>query len=108
MCLFQDVVATDCRIGSTGLGGRPFSGITCVCDFCAHGHKDSNNVVGGATCVVSLKRPGGQQEELEDEQFHVLPLYVPVISAAELDAKVASGGLEVRSAGPGDWLLLRA
>jgi len=93
MCLFSDVAA-DCRIG-TG-DRRPFSGITCVCDFCAHAHKDTNNMVGGATAVVTLLRPEDRHNlQKDDEQFHVLPLYVPDCSASELEKKVESGGIEV-------------
>ena len=93
MCLFSDV-ASDCRIGSGE--GKPFSGITCVCDFCAHSHKDNNNMVGGATAVVTLLRPEDRYADYkEDEQFHVLPLYVPHCTSQELKAKVASGGVQV-------------
>jgi len=93
MCLFSDVAA-DCRIG-TG-DEKPFSGITCVCDFCAHAHRDSNNMVGGATAVVTLLRPEDRySDNKEDEQFHVLPLYVPHCTSQELDAKVAAGGVQV-------------
>ena len=93
MNLFSDV-ASDCRIGSGDL--RPFSGITCVCDFCAHSHKDSNNMVGGATAVVTLLRPEDRHDgHKDDEQFHVLPLYVPDCTKTELDKKVASGGVQV-------------
>jgi methylcytosine dioxygenase len=42
MCLFEEL-AGDCRIGAGS--NRPFSGITTVCDFCAHSHKDTNNMV---------------------------------------------------------------
>jgi len=93
MCLFSDIAA-ECRIGSGKF--RPFSGITCVCDFCAHSHKDTNNMVGGATAVVTLLRPEDRlSNQKEDEQFHVLPLYVPDCTASEMESKVASGGLEV-------------
>ena len=54
MCLFEEV-AGDCRIGTAP--GKPFSGITTVCDFCAHSHKDNNNMIGGCTVVVTLTRP---------------------------------------------------
>ena len=71
-----DEVATDCRVGAPG--NRVFSGVTCVCDFCAHSHKDTNNMIGGATAVVTLLRPEDRDVlEPEDQQFHVLPLYVP-------------------------------
>jgi len=93
MQLFEEV-AGDCRVGAEG--SKVFSGITCVCDFCAHAHKDSNNMVGGATAVVTLLRPEDREAEAqEDQQFHVLPLYVPDCTEEELDAEVASNGLVV-------------
>ena len=42
----------ECRIGSNEK--RPFSGVTCCLDFCAHSHKDSRNMDGGATLVPIL------------------------------------------------------
>lgn len=44
-------MAEVCRIGSKDMvswliNGRPFSGITMLCDFCNHAHKDTNNMVG--------------------------------------------------------------
>ena len=97
MCLFEEV-ADDCRIGKGG-SGRPFSGITTVLDFCAHSHKDTNNMIGGCTVVVTLNRPEnrGSAEEADDEQFHVLPLYIPDATPEELQEKVNSGGLEALS-----------
>ena len=95
MCLFEEV-ASGCRIGEERKAGRPFSGITTVCDFCAHSHKDSNNMVGGATAIVTLLRP--QDRDLrkpEEQQYHVLPLYCPDMTNREVDEKVARGGLEV-------------
>ena len=96
MCLFESV-AGDCRIGAPDTGtGRPFSGITMVCDFCAHAHKDTNNMVGGCTVVVSLTRPENRGEARPgDEQFHVLPQYVPDASQEELQQGIEAGGLEV-------------
>ena len=97
MCLFEDV-AEDCRIGTEG--SRPFSGITTVLDYCAHSHRDSNNMIGGCTVVVTLTRPENRVPEgtpVEDEQFHVLPLYVPDATLEELDEKVYSGGIEALS-----------
>ena len=96
MCLFEEVAA-DCRIGTRGSVGLPFSGITCVCDFCAHSHKDSNNMIGGSTAVVTLLRPEYRDlgARIDDEQFHVLPLYVPDGTSAETEVMVAKGGLEI-------------
>ena len=102
-----DVVASDCRIGAEGIflsifnlsinpcsGNQIFSGFTCVCDFCAHSHKDTNNMTGGATAVVTLLRPEDRDGvETEDQQFHVLPLYVPDCSDEDLNANVSKGGL---------------
>jgi len=89
-----DNVATDCRIGASG--NRIFSGFTCVCDFCAHAHKDTNNMVGGATAVVTLLRQEDRDvDHVEDQQFHVLPLYVPDISKDEMEANVENGGLAI-------------
>jgi len=93
MCLFEEVAA-DCRIGDGP--GKPFSGITTVCDFCAHSHKDTNNMVGGATAIVTLLRPQDREAARPaEQQFHVLPLYVPDMSTREVEEKVARGGLEV-------------
>jgi len=93
MCLFEEV-AGGCRIGTKP--GRPFSGITTVCDFCAHSHKDNNNMIGGCTVVVTLTRPENRTSaKVEDEQFHVLPQYIPDATPEEVQEKVASGGLEV-------------
>ena len=93
MALFENV-ATDCRIGAPG--NRIFSGITCVCDFCAHAHKDTNNMIGGATAVVTLLRPEDRDnDDNEDQQFHVLPLYVPDCSKDELQRNVDIGGLTI-------------
>jgi len=95
MCLFEEV-ASNCRIGDERKAGRPFSGITTVCDFCAHSHKDSNNMVGGATAIVTLLRPQDRDVRKPDEQqYHVLPLYCPDMTDREVVEKVARGGLEV-------------
>ena len=95
MCLFEEV-AGNCRIGDERKAGRPFSGITTVCDFCAHSHKDSNNMVGGATAIVTLLRPQDRDvKKPEEQQYHVLPLYCPDMTDREVNEKVARGGLEV-------------
>ena len=39
MALFGDM---GCRIGNQG-GDRPYSGATCVVDYCAHSHKVKKN-----------------------------------------------------------------
>ena len=93
MGLFSEI-ASDCRVGAEG--NKIFSGFTTVCDFCAHAHKDTNNMVGGATAVVTLLRPEDiEKEEPEDQQFHVLPLYVPDCTEEELEAEVSTNGLVV-------------
>ena len=54
-------------------------------------------MIGGCTVIVTLTRPenrGVKAEDLEDEQFHVLPLYVPDATLEELNVKMASGGVE--------------
>jgi len=94
MTLFEEV-ADACRVGRNK-GQRPYSGVTTVVDFCAHSHRDSNNMVAGTTGIVTLTRPENRKlGKQEDEQFHVLPLYVPDMSKKEIDDRVASGQLEV-------------
>ena len=56
--------ADDCRLGYAEV--RPYSGATVVCDFCAHGHRDVNNMNGGCTAVLTLTKP----EISNDEQLH--------------------------------------
>lgn len=42
----------ECRLG---VGEeRPFSGVTCCMDFCAHSHYDRHNMSEGGATVVSL------------------------------------------------------
>ena len=93
MCLFEEA-AIDCRIGREP--GRPYSGITTVVDFCAHSHRDTTNMVGGCTAIVTLTKPENRNcREPDDEQFHTLPMYLPDCSEAEMAEATASGGLMV-------------
>jgi hypothetical protein len=65
-------MASDCRIGLQP--GKPFGGVTVVNTFCAHSHRDMNNMKGGVTVVLTLIKPDNRDTNKPvDEQFHCLP-----------------------------------
>lgn len=67
----------ECRLGNEE--EKPFSGMTCCMDFCAHSHYDKHNMAdGGATIVVTILKEQVYKEEYAknpSEQLHCLPLY---------------------------------
>ena len=50
--LATQMAGQECRLGSGE--ERPFSGITCCMDFCAHSHYDRQNMTTGGATVVSM------------------------------------------------------
>ena len=98
-----DRFAYDCRIGNESTHGKPFSGATIVSDYCAHAHKDMNNIQDGSTVVVTLLKPENRDatpEDITDEQFHVLPGYLldgtdESGSEEEYKRKIESGSIQI-------------
>ena len=45
--------------------------------------------------MTVLREEDRDEEQIRDQQFHVLPLYVPDCSPDELDKHVADGGLAI-------------
>lgn len=87
----------ECRLGYKP--GRPWTGVTACADFCAHAHKDLHNMNNGCTVVATLTKHRGFAKP-DDEQLHVLPLYIldPTDENGTYDSyhqKVQSGALEV-------------
>lgn len=87
----------ECRLGYEG--GRPWAGVTACADFCAHSHKDNHNMNNGCTVVATLTKHRGFTKP-DDEQLHVLPLYVLDQTGEDgqtesFQARVQSGAVEV-------------
>ena len=42
---------------------KPYSCGTCMLDFCAHAHKDDNNMVGGYAAIVTLTKDAWKRDD---------------------------------------------
>lgn len=83
----------ECRLGSNV--DRPWSGVTICTDYCAHAHRDSNNMKGGCSAIATLTK---HHQDPTDEQYHTLPLYLLKEQDETSEAyhkKVQSGALEI-------------
>ena len=69
-----------CRLGTGQF--RPFSGMAVVCDFAAHMHRDTNNMRGGITAILTLTKDAESNQETSDQQVHILPHYTEVSSSS--------------------------
>ena len=98
----KDAQEIKCRIGAYK-NGNPFSGVTAVSDFCAHAHRDNNNLINGCTAILTLLKPEHRdlQGKADDEQLHVLPHYAIDCTDPETGSKekhlekVNEGSIEV-------------
>ena len=59
-----------------------------VCDFAAHMHRDTNNMKGGITAILTLTKDtenlskSAESNQETDQQVHILPHYTEVSSSS--------------------------